>query len=131
VKLTLLEFPTLRREGGDSGWCVLEETWSEDYGIPTRAPNQSGRTWCSAAMSIDMRAEETLAAGRLRAPIGQNLSTVISTAAVGPTQTIPHDLPRPPEWVTPQLAEDLAGGDDAGDTGDGEETSDGEDDEQG
>jgi hypothetical protein len=107
VKMVLLEFPTLTLAGGDTGWVVLEETWSEEYGSPQRTSNQSGRCWCSAVLSVDVRAEQSLSAGRMRAPIGRNNSVVLDVAPVAPAAVIPHDLPRPPGWATPSLPDDL------------------------
>jgi hypothetical protein len=95
VQMALLEFPTLARAGGDTGWLVLEETWSQEYGIPAPAPNSSGRCWCSASLNVDVREESQLSAGRIRGPIGSANSTIISTGAVGPMEPIPSDLPRP------------------------------------
>lgn len=95
VRLALLEFPTLAMAGGDTEYLALQETWSEEYGVPTRAPNDSGRTWCSAVLSVDVRAEEDMAAGRLRAPLGTAARVLVAAGGVGPTEPLPEDLPAP------------------------------------
>lgn len=96
VRMTLLEYPTLQREPGDSGYLLHEDTYTEEFGQPQRAPNDSGRTWDSALLSIDLETEESMADGALRPPIGENRSTIIGTTLIGPTAPMPDDLPRPP-----------------------------------
>lgn len=98
VRTCLLEFPTLTLAGGDTEYVALQETWSEEYGVPTRAPNDSGRTWCSAVLSVDVRAEESLAAGRLREPIAQAARVVLGADGVGPHSEFPPDLPTPDQF---------------------------------
>lgn len=96
VRNSLLEFPTLQTDPGDSGYLVHEDTYTEEYGAPVRAPNDSGRTWASGLCSIDMWSEESMAAGALRPPIGENASTIVGAGVVGFNEPIPDDLPRPP-----------------------------------
>lgn len=114
VRQALLEFPTLARAGGDTGWLALEETWSEEYGVPALTENQSGRCWCSAALSVDIRAEEAMSAGRMRPPLGTATSTILAASIVGATEPIPHDLPRPPGWpaavYVPEPQQPIGGG---------------------
>jgi len=100
VRLSLLEYPTLSTAGGDTEHLVLEETWTEEYGVPTRAPNDSGRCWCSAVLAVDARAEEDMADGRLRTPIGTTNRMLLSTTGYGPTVEFPPDLPTPEQFTT-------------------------------
>jgi len=100
VRLSLLEYPTLSTAGGDTEHLVLEETWTEEYGVPVRTPNDSGRCWCSAVLAVDARAEEDMADGRLRAPIGIANRVVLSTTGHGPTVPFPDDLPTPEQFTT-------------------------------
>lgn len=96
VRQTLLEYPTLSTTPGDSGYLLHEDTYTEEFGQPLRAPNDSGRTWASALQSIDLWTEESMADGALRPPIGENRSTIIGATVLGPGVPIPDDLPRPP-----------------------------------
>lgn len=96
VRQTLLEYPTLQTEPGDSGFLLHEDTYTEEFGQPQRAPNDSGRTWASALLSIDLETEESMAAGALRPPIGEVLSTIVGTTVLGAGVPMPDDLPRPP-----------------------------------
>lgn len=96
VRQTLLEYPTLQREPGDSGYLLHEDTYTEEFGQPVRAPNTSGRTWASALLSIDLVTEETMADGALRPPIGEVASTIVGATLLGPGVPMPDDLPRPP-----------------------------------
>lgn len=96
VRASLFEFPTLQTEPGDSGYLVHEDTYTEEYGAPVRAPNDSGRTWASALCSIDLWSEEGTAAGALRPAIGENRGATVGTTVLGPNAPIPDDLPRPP-----------------------------------
>ncbi len=90
MRSTLLEYPTLTSAGGDTEYLVLTDTWSEEYGIPGRAPNDSGRCWCSAVLSVDTRAEEDLGDGRLREPIGQVGRILLSTGVADQRAQIPR-----------------------------------------
>lgn len=101
VRASLLEFPTLQTAPGDhpQGYLVHEDTYTEEYGAPVRAPNDSGRTWASALCSIDMWSEESMADGAMRPAIGAAETTRIGASIVGPTQPIPDDLPTPDAFV--------------------------------
>lgn len=98
VRLCLLEFPTLTLEGGDTEYLVLQETWSEEYGVPTRAPNDSGRSWCSAVLAVDTRAEEDMGDGRLREPVGTSTRVLLAAGGVGPSTPFPEDIPTPEQY---------------------------------
>lgn len=105
VRMSLLEFPTLTRAGGDTGYLVHEDTYTEEYGVPQRTPNASGRCWATALCSVDMWSEESMAEGRMVPPIGSVEHTpVIGTSLIGPTSPMPEDLPRPPGFpaITPE-----------------------------
>ena len=104
VRQTLLEYPTLQTAPGDSGFLLHEDTYTEEFGQPQRSPNDSGRTWASALLSIDLVTEESMADGALRPPLGENRSTIVGTTVLGPGMPMPDDLPRPPGF--PPVAPD-------------------------
>lgn len=104
VRMALLEFATLAIEGGDTGWLVLEETWTEEFGVPTPVPNKSGRCWCSAVLSVDVRAEQQMSAGRMRKPIATVNNTIIAVGTVGPTDPLPEAGPAFIPGVDPTAA---------------------------
>lgn len=97
TRMAMLEFPTLTTAGGDTGYLVHEDTYTEEFGVPQRVPNASGRCWATALCSVDMWSEESMAEGRMREPIGANNSTVITPEVYGPTAPFPDDAPSPEE----------------------------------
>jgi hypothetical protein len=102
VRAVLFEFPTLTLEGGDTGFLVHEDTYTEEYGVPIRAANASGRTWGSALCSVDLWSEETMAAGALRPPVGALAGQpALASTLIPANEPIPEDLPRPPGFPTP------------------------------
>jgi hypothetical protein len=102
VRMSLFEFPTLTTAGGDTGRLVHEDTYTEEYGVPVRVGNQSGRAWASALISVDLWSEETTTDGRMRPPIGQlDARPTVATTIIPPGQQLPDDLPRPPGFPLP------------------------------
>lgn len=98
VRQTLLEYPTLTTVPGDSGKLLHHDTYTEEYGAPVRAGNQSGRTWASALISADLWSEETMGDASLRPPIGDNERTELGMSVLGPTESMPEDLPGPEQF---------------------------------
>lgn len=99
VRALLWEFPTLTLEGGDTGARIEHAGWGEEYGVPSRSGNGSGRTWAAGVLSFDMLVEESNEPGALRPPIGSNERTVIDSEVVGPYQPFTGELP--PDMPTP------------------------------
>lgn len=111
VRMALFEFPTLTIKGGDTGYLVHEDTYTEEYGIPAPTANASGRSWASALLSVDMWSEETMDAGRMRPPIGVVATTpTVGTTVLGPSSPMPDDLPRPPGFPAPDPEEENSDG---------------------
>ncbi len=82
VRMSLLQHPTLAVEGGDTGYLLHENTYTEDVGTPSRAAGS--RCWAAAVLSVDMDVYEVIDAGSSVPPVGQ-AETVSPTAyAVGP-----------------------------------------------
>jgi hypothetical protein len=92
VRTSLLEFPTLRLQGGDSGYRMEYQRWYEEYGVPVRPSNPSGRCWSTAMLAFDIITYETLAAGRLREPVGITERVALSLASYG-MEPLPADTP--------------------------------------
>lgn len=101
VRALLWEFPTLKREGGDSGYLVNYSTWGEEYGVPSRVNNPSGRAWAAAIMTFDLRVWETLERGALRPPIGTAERSFVDTSVAGPYEPFPADGPAPGDPLVP------------------------------
>lgn len=87
-RLALLEYPTLSADvPGDTGYRLHENTYTEEFGEPSRLNRAGGRVWCGAVLTIELDCEETLADGSTRPPIGQVDSAALTdTEAVGPTE---------------------------------------------
>lgn len=94
VRNTILEFPTLSAVPGDTGYLMHPTTYTEEYGVPSRVPNNSGRCWASALASIDLWSEESMRDGALRPPIGVVEAPAVATSLLGPPEP-PPDLPVP------------------------------------
>lgn len=100
VRQTLLEFPTLRLQGGDGDVLIEHDRWTEDYGVPVPTGNRSERHWTSAALAFEAICEQTLAAGRVRDPIGEAERMALSTTT-WTMQPMPPDAPTPATPITP------------------------------
>ncbi|MBC8092168.1 MAG: hypothetical protein H7Y15_09575 [Pseudonocardia sp.] len=92
VRSCLWEFPTLTLAGGDTGFLVQTSGWTEEYGVPVRPSNPSGRCWATGMLAFDTVVEDDLSLGRVREPIGENTRTAISTRTFG-MEPMPDDAP--------------------------------------
>lgn len=101
VRMAIIEFPTLQVPPGDTGYLLHPTTYTEEYGVPSRAPNKSGRVWASALASIDLWSEESMADGALRPPLGTADQTEVATSVLGPGPA-PADLPEPEPAPEPE-----------------------------
>jgi hypothetical protein len=88
-RLCLLEYPTLNSQTpGDSGYRLVMNNLTEQYGTPVRIRNKS-ITWAGALLLFDVDVEETLADGSTQAPLGQSDALGTTAEAVGPGQPLP------------------------------------------
>jgi hypothetical protein len=88
-RLSFLQYPTLTQAGGDTGYRVEEGTYTEDYGVPTRA--NGSRCWAAAILSVDVTVEEFIDAGSTRPGLGIANVVTPQTTAVGPQQPLPGE----------------------------------------
>lgn len=98
ARLSLLEYPTLRLEGGDSGYLVHVDTIAEEFGEPQRVNRGRGaggspRVWCGGVLLYEIDAEETMADGSTRPPLGAVQTTQITQDVYGPGQPFPEESP--------------------------------------
>jgi hypothetical protein len=89
ARLCLFEYPTLAVEGGDTGYLIFENTYTEDFGVPVRA--SGSRCWAAAILSIDADVEEFVDAGSTVPALGAAEQITPTTTAVGPTQPLPGE----------------------------------------
>jgi hypothetical protein len=89
ARLSLFQYSTLSTDGGDTGYLVHENTYTEDYGVPIRS--KGSRCWAASIMSVDVDVEEFVDDGSTRPPIGVAEDVTPQTAAVGPTQPFPEE----------------------------------------
>lgn len=90
-RLCLLEYPSLNsRQAGDSGYRLVLNSYSEQFGTPVRINNKSA-TWAGALLLFEVEAEESLADGSTRPPLGTSDTMATTAAAVGPTQPFPEE----------------------------------------
>lgn len=89
ARLSLIQYPTLTNAGGDTGYLMHEDTYTEDFGVPVRS--SGSRCWAAAIMSLDVDVEEFVDDGSTVPPLGV-AETVDTTAfAVGPGQPFPEE----------------------------------------
>ena len=88
-RLSFLQYPTLTQAGGDTGYRVEEGTYTEDFGVPSRA--NGSRCWAAAILSVDVTAEEFIDAGSTRPGLGIANTVTPQTTAVGPNQPLPGE----------------------------------------
>jgi hypothetical protein len=90
-RLTMLEWPNLTPGiYGDSGYRLHQETYTEQFGEPTRITSAtSNRTIAPALLAIDIDTEETLRDGSTRPPLGSADTVTPGAFAVGPTTPLP------------------------------------------
>lgn len=87
ARMCLLEYQNLSATvRGDTGFRSYQDTYGEEFGEPFRLQQSGGRVWAGALLAIDVDAEETLAAGSTRVPIGQVESVTPTGYAVGPDE---------------------------------------------
>ena len=89
ARLCLFEYPTLNSEGGDTGYLMYENTYTEDFGVPLRA--SGSRCWAAAILSIDADVEEHVDVGSTMPALGTAGQIAATTTAVGPLQPMPGD----------------------------------------
>lgn len=89
ARLCLFEYPTLVVEGGDTGYLIYENTYTEDFGVPVRVAGS--RCYAAAILSIDADVEEHVDAGSTIPPLGTAEEITPTTTAVGPTQPLPGE----------------------------------------
>lgn len=89
ARLSLFEYPTLSIEGGDTGYLMYENTYTEDFGLPVRT--SGSRCYAAAILSIDADAEEHVDDGSTVPPLGTAQQIAATTTAVGPTQPLPGE----------------------------------------
>jgi hypothetical protein len=87
ARLCLFEYPTLVAEGGDTGYLIYENTYTEDFGVPVRV--SGSRCYAAAILSIDADVEEYVDAGSTIPPLGTAQQIAATTTAVGPDQPLP------------------------------------------
>jgi hypothetical protein len=69
VRGTLIEYPNLSTDGTiETGYALHPPTVMSQFGTPIRAPNQSGRTWAPALVSVDIRAEDVMSTASIEEP---------------------------------------------------------------
>lgn len=110
VRQVIFEYPTLSTTPGDSGRVLHLDTYTEEYGAPARASNESGRSWAGAMISADIWSEETLAGpAALRPPLGETHDAQLGMTVLGTGEPIPDDLPTPSQFI-PGLTEPVTTG---------------------
>lgn len=63
VRSTLLDYPTLTRAGGDSGYLLHSDTITEEFGAPWRHPN-TRRVWAPGVLVYEIEEETALPSTR-------------------------------------------------------------------
>jgi hypothetical protein len=93
ARLALLEYPTLDNKlHGDTGYRLLVNTYTEEFGEPFRLANAKGRrVLAPAVLAIDLDCEETLADGSTREPLGVSETITTTATLVGPGQPLPEE----------------------------------------
>lgn len=100
VRQTIFEYPTLSPLPGDSGKVLHLDTYTEEYGAPVRADNDSGRSWAGGMLSADVWSEETMAGeAALVPPLGETHDARVGMTVLGTGEPIPDDLPTPDQFM--------------------------------
>lgn len=89
ARLSLAQYPTLTNMGGDTGYLMHEDTYTEDFGVPVRS--SGSRCWAAAIMSVDVDVEEFIDAGSTVPALGVAETVDASAFAVGPDQPFPEE----------------------------------------
>lgn len=82
ARSTLLQYPTLSTEPGETGFRVVQATYNEDYGVPSRVPNNQG-VWAAAILTVDVLSEEYVDDGSTLPPLGEMQEVDATSYAVG------------------------------------------------
>lgn len=86
---SLKQYPSLSTDGGDTGYRVNEDTYTEDYGAPLRA--NGSKAWAAAILSVDIDVEEVVDDGSTLPALGTADTMNVDTGAVGPGQPFPEE----------------------------------------
>lgn len=81
----LVQYPTLSTDPGDTGYRLNVETYTEDFGVPSRSPSGQ-RCWAAAMLGVDVIVEEFLDDGSTLPALGTADTIAPDTYAVGFTQ---------------------------------------------
>lgn len=84
ARLCLLQYPNLISTGGDTGYRVEEDTYTEDFGVPVRA--QGSRVFAAAILNVDITVEEYIDDGSTMPPYGTVNQLAAAAYSVGPLQ---------------------------------------------
>lgn len=82
ARATLLQYPTLSTESGETGYRMVQNTFGEDYGTPSRVATGQG-AWAAAILTVDMLTEEYVDDGSTLPSLGEVLDVETSSYAVG------------------------------------------------
>lgn len=82
ARATLLQYPTMSTEPGETGFRLVQATYGEDYGVPSRVANNQG-VWAAAILTVDVLSEEYVSEGSTLPPLGEMQEVSTSSYAVG------------------------------------------------
>lgn len=82
ARATLLQYPTLSTTPGETGFRVVQATYNEDYGVPSRVANGQS-AWAAAILTVDVLSEEYVDDGSTLPPLGEMQEVETSSYAVG------------------------------------------------
>jgi hypothetical protein len=82
ARATLLQYPSLSTEAGETGFRMTHPTYGEDYGTPSRVANGQG-AWAAAILTVDVLSEECVDDGSTLPPLGEVQEVDAATYAVG------------------------------------------------
>lgn len=82
ARASLLQYPTLSTAPGETGFRMIQATYGEDYGVPSRVSNGQA-AWAAAILTVDMLSEEYVDDGSTLPSLGQVQEVNADTYAVG------------------------------------------------
>lgn len=85
ARATLLQYPSLSTEPGETGFRMVQATYGEDYGTPSRVANGQG-AWAAAILTVDVLTEEYVDDGSTLPPLGEMREVETTAYAVGVTE---------------------------------------------
>lgn len=85
ARLCLVQYPTLSNDPGDTGYRLNVETYTEEFGVPSRAA-MTQRCWAAAMLGVDVVVEEFLDDGSTLPALGTAETITPDSYAVGFTQ---------------------------------------------